>query len=44
MWIDEPVVDDSVNACPDCETPNQFGELCEHCRQAQADEADEQGR
>lgn len=23
---------DAVKRCPDCETPNQFGELCEGCR------------
>ena len=25
-------VDDSVKFCPECETPNQFGELCSRCR------------
>lgn len=29
---DEPDVDDSVCFCPECETPNQFGELCGRCQ------------
>lgn len=29
----EPHIDDSVKYCPDCETPNQFGELCFRCQQ-----------
>jgi hypothetical protein len=28
---EEPSIDDSVLFCPDCETPNQFGELCPRC-------------
>lgn len=28
---DEPEHDDSVKCCPDCERPNQFGELCAEC-------------
>jgi hypothetical protein len=32
---EEPDVDDSVNACPECEKPNQFGELCPGCEQEQ---------
>ena len=28
----EPDIDDSVKACPECETPNQFGEVCARCR------------
>jgi len=24
-------VDDTVHCCPDCERPNQFGELCVAC-------------
>jgi len=28
---DEPSHDDSVRCCPDCERPNQFGELCAEC-------------
>jgi len=27
----EPVTDDSVKHCPDCETPTQFGEVCPEC-------------
>lgn len=29
----EPEIDDTVRFCPECETPNQFGELCERCKQ-----------
>jgi hypothetical protein len=29
---DEPFVNDEVLCCPDCETPNQFGELCFRCQ------------
>lgn len=28
---EEPDIDDSVLFCPDCERPNQFGELCDTC-------------
>lgn len=28
----EPNIDDTVHACPECDRPNQFGELCESCR------------
>lgn len=28
---DEPDHDDTVRCCPDCERPNQFGELCVEC-------------
>jgi|SRR5579872_2978859 len=31
--IPEPDIDDTVNCCPDCERPNQFGDLCESCTQ-----------
>jgi hypothetical protein len=31
-YDEPPDVDDSVNFCPECETPNQFGELCTRCR------------
>jgi hypothetical protein len=29
---EEPYIDDTVHCCPECERPNQFGELCESCR------------
>jgi hypothetical protein len=29
---EEPDHDDSVKFCPDCERPNQFGELCQSCQ------------
>src|SRR4051812_16201317 len=28
---DDPNIDDSVKFCPECETPNQFGEICGRC-------------
>jgi ribosomal protein L32 len=28
---DEPNIDDSIKFCPNCERPNQFGELCLEC-------------
>jgi len=33
----DPDVDDSVKYCPDCERPNQFGELCQSCLDAERD-------
>lgn len=30
-YLDPPCIDDPVYACPDCEHPNQFGELCFTC-------------
>lgn len=30
---DEQSFDDTVRCCPECETPNQFGELCNRCRE-----------
>ena len=29
--LEEPPIDDAVKCCPDCERPNQFGELCPEC-------------
>lgn len=29
----EPEFDDGVKCCPECESPNQFGELCPACRE-----------
>lgn len=29
---EEPDHDDTVHCCPDCEQPNQFGELCPRCQ------------
>lgn len=31
-------VDDSVKSCPDCERPNQFGEVCGSCERDREDE------
>lgn len=31
-YSEPPDIDDSVHFCPECETPNQFGELCGRCR------------
>jgi len=28
---EEPHIDDTVHCCPECETPNQFGQLCYRC-------------
>ena len=28
---EDPEIDDAVHCCPDCERPNQFGELCPSC-------------
>lgn len=36
---EEPKCDDTVKCCPDCETPNQFGELCGRCLQDRQAEA-----
>jgi hypothetical protein len=40
----EPDVDDTVHCCPDCERPNQFGELCDECRREREIEAMEDRR
>jgi len=32
--VREPDIDDTVYCCPECERPNQYGDLCETCRQA----------
>lgn len=28
-------IDDGHKRCPECERPNQFGELCDSCRREQ---------
>lgn len=30
--LPEPSIDDTVHCCPNCERPNQFGELCLSCQ------------
>lgn len=30
--------DDGVKCCPDCERPNQFGEVCSSCERDRQDE------
>jgi hypothetical protein len=35
---DEPEIDDSVKCCPDCERPNQFGEVCPSCLRERSEE------
>jgi DNA-directed RNA polymerase subunit RPC12/RpoP len=35
----EPDHDDTVHACPDCERPNQFGELCHPCASERGEQA-----
>lgn len=32
------VIDDAVRSCPECGTPNQFGELCHRCIQEQTND------
>jgi hypothetical protein len=32
--------DDSVKRCPNCETPNQFGETCARCIKEEQNEID----
>jgi hypothetical protein len=39
-WDEYPEVDDTVHCCPDCERPNQFGELCKDCEQDRQAEID----
>lgn len=41
MGIEEPDHDDEVKCCPDCERPNQFGELCSDCQRERAIDASE---
>ena len=31
--------DDGPKRCPECETPNQFGQLCARCRREEAEGA-----
>lgn len=40
----EPDYNDEVLCCPDCERPNQFGELCYSCQSERDREADEEGQ
>jgi hypothetical protein len=35
----DAAIDDTVHCCPECERPNQFGELCENCLQEIARES-----
>lgn len=41
MGIEEPDHSDAVKCCPDCERPNQFGELCGDCQHERALDAAE---
>lgn len=34
----ESDIDDSVKYCPECEKPNQFGELCQICEREISEE------
>lgn len=34
----EPDHDDTVYFCPDCERPNQFGEICPSCQRERRDQ------
>jgi hypothetical protein len=40
-YVPEPDIDDTVRCCPECERPNQFGELCESCHREQGEQARE---
>lgn len=31
LCLDQPDIDDTVHACPNCEQPQQFGGLCSRC-------------
>jgi predicted amidophosphoribosyltransferase len=35
--LPEPSHDDSVKFCPNCEQPNQFGQLCAECERDEQD-------
>lgn len=37
---EEPSIDDSVRFCPNCERPNQFGELCVSCQRDEQESID----
>lgn len=37
---EEPPCDDTVHSCPNCDRPNQFGELCWACDQEERADAD----
>lgn len=34
---DEPDISDAVLACPDCDRPNQFGQVCDSCERDRQD-------
>lgn len=36
---DDPDHDDTTHCCPDCERPNQFGELCAACARERGEQA-----
>jgi hypothetical protein len=37
----DPEISDAVLSCPDCDRPNQFGQVCDSCEQNRQDEIDE---
>jgi len=41
---EDPGCDDTVLRCPNCEQPNQFGELCHSCQSDADDAADAEGQ
>jgi len=41
---EDPGCDDTVLCCPNCEQPNQFGELCHSCQSDADDAADAEGQ
>jgi hypothetical protein len=42
--ISEIERDGEIGVCPDCERPNQFGEVCQSCRDEQERLAEEEGQ
>lgn len=37
---EEPEINDAVLCCPDCDRPNQFGEVCPQCQRNRDEEAE----
>ena len=40
LMFSDPIVDDTVKCCPECEIPNQFGEICPACKEYLEDDLD----
>lgn len=39
MEVEEPDTDDTVNACPNCDRPQQFAGLCNQCEREADDDS-----